>query len=323
MGHQPLVSIIVPVYGTEMYLPDCIESLRGQTYTNIQIILVDDESPDRCPEICDDYAKQDCRIKVIHQANKGVSGARNTGMEQAEGDFIMFVDSDDELYPDAVADMLQDAEKYEADVVSAMKKVVGRNGKTITDHADGKCQVYCDEQSVILSLDGDRNTNSACAKLFKSSFINGIRFEEGKNIHEDGFFVFQCYLRKPILVQHNISVYQYNVRENSGSRQAFSDKYLSVLYFARRKIELILEQYPHLILKAHNMQVRVNLQFLELLCRTKEKKYKALQKECICTVRKLYAYHNSINDHHKKLAWLVVHGLYPLYKLAVRIKYKW
>lgn len=316
-----LVSIIVPVYGTESYLPTCIESLRKQSYPHLQIILVDDQSPDGCPEICDRYAEMDSRITVIHQKNKGVSGARNTGLDHAAGDFLLFVDSDDELYPEAVERMLQDAAEHHADIVSAVKRIADETGRTVSSCEDGDCRVFRDEEPLLLSLAGERNTNSACAKLFRAEFILGIRFVEGKNINEDGFFVFQCYLRKPVLVQHNIAVYQYNSRQESNSKQAFSEKYLSMLYFCERKKELIAAQYPQYMEQAYNMEVRTNLQMLQVLYRTADRQYRNLQKQCIRTVRRLYRYHRPINDSHRKLAWAVRCGLYPLYKFAVRLKY--
>ena len=92
---NPLISVIVPVYKVEQYLDECVQSIRKQTYTNLEIILVDDGSPDRCPEMCDDYAKQDSRIKVIHKNNGGLSSARNAGLEVMSGDYFGFVDSDD------------------------------------------------------------------------------------------------------------------------------------------------------------------------------------------------------------------------------------
>lgn len=317
----PLVSIIVPVYGTEAYLPGCIESIRNQSYANIQIILVDDQSPDGCPEICDSYAQKDPRIVAVHQENKGVSGARNTGLCHAAGEYILFADSDDELYPDAVKILLQDAAAYGADVVSANQTLMGKNGKTTDAEADAGCSVFRDDQPLLLSLEGDHSTVSACAKLFRAGFIQDIRFEEGKNINEDGFFMFQCFLKKPVLVCRNVAVYQYNTRPNSGSRQAFSDKYLSMLYFCDRKKKLVAANCPQYMEQAYNMEVRTNLQMLDLLCRTTEKKYVALQKQCIGTVCKLYPHHRPINDHYKMVAWIVAHGLYPLYKWAVRLKY--
>ena len=91
LNENPLVSIIVPVYGTEPYLSDCIKSILSQTYRNIEVILVDDQSPDKCPEICDSFARKDARVIVIHQENKGVSSARNVGLSIAKGFFITFL----------------------------------------------------------------------------------------------------------------------------------------------------------------------------------------------------------------------------------------
>lgn len=321
MDKNPLVSVIVPVYGTEAYLPACIDSIRNQSYQNLQIILVDDQSPDRCPEICDHYAQTDARITVIRQKNKGVSGARNTGLAHVSGEYILFVDSDDELYLDAVKSLLQYAVKYNADIVSGSQTVAGKSDETSRANANAEHTVIRHNQALLLSLAGDERTISACANLFRADFIQDIRFEEGKNINEDGFFMFQCYLKKPIMVQRNIAVYQYNSRPGSASRGAFSEKYLDMLYFCERKKKLIAEHYPQYTEQAHNMEVRTNLQLLDVLCRTVDRKYKPLEKQCVQTVRSLYRYHKPINDHHKLLARAVKYGFYPLYKWAVRMKY--
>ena len=316
-----LVSIIVPVYGTESYLPACIESICNQTYKNLQIILVDDQSPDKCPEICDRYAKVDERIMVIHQENKGVSGARNTGLRLATGEYIMFVDSDDELFPNTVDMLLNEALKNKADIISALKDFGGKNSNCIVADNDFEIVHYSKDDSLLLSLLGDENTNSACAKLFKATFINECFFEEGKNINEDGFFIFQCCIRKPLWIQYNTVVYKYNNRENSNSRQCFSEKYYSMLYFCEKKKEIIKEKFPQYMEQAYNMEVRTHLQFLDVLCRTDEKKYKDTYKESVRVVRRLKKYHKPINSHHKMLALIVSLGLYPLYKAAVRFKY--
>lgn len=321
MKSNTLVSIIVPVYGTAKYLPECIESICNQTYSNLQIILVDDQSPDRCPQICDDFALKDNRIIVIHQKNTGVSGARNTGIRNATGEYIMFVDSDDILETCAVKNLLSDAYKYGADIVSSLPKIIDEYGNVLSNNEDNKYAVFSDYTPLLLSLKGEQNTDSVWAKLFKSEFIKDIFFEEGKNINEDGFYIFQCFVRKPILVNHNICVYQYRIRKNSCSRQLFSDKYLSMLYFLNKKKEIIAKYFSKLNVHAYNMQVRTNLQLLDLLCSTNDKKYKELQKQCINTICKLNKYHKPINKHHKKLAWIVILGLYPIYKVAVRFKY--
>ena len=260
-NQSPLVSIIVPVYGTEAYLSACIDSICNQTYKNIQIVLVDDQSPDGCPEICDSYAEKDARIKVIHQSNTGVSGARNTGLRNADGDYVMFVDSDDELYPNAVDIMIHDIHEYGADIVWAPQRLINKNDSGANGQTAGEHIIFSDSDSLLLSLDGAYNINAVWGKIFKTTFIEGLIFEEGKNINEDGFFMFQCYIRKPVLVQHNVSVYKYNVREDSCSRQKFSDKYFAMLYFCNRKMELINTACPQYTESAYNMVVRTNLQF--------------------------------------------------------------
>lgn len=316
-----VVSVIVPVYGTEAYLTACIDSILNQSYQNLQIILVDDQSPDRCPEICDRYSEVDSRIIVIHQKNKGVSGARNTGLQYATGEYILFVDSDDMLFPKAVEILLQDARLFMADVVSATKRIVGEKNFVHAIGEDEKITVSCGEDPLLLSLNGERNTNSACAKLFRATLVQDTRFVEGKNIHEDGFFLFQTLLKQPVFVQHNVAIYQYNIRSGSSSRERFSEKYLSMLYFCERKKELIATYYPQYVEQTYNMEVRTVLQFLDVLCRTVDKKYRVLEKKCIQRVRRLHKYHKPINKHLEMLSWITSCGLYPIYKRLVRFKY--
>ncbi|MBT8394071.1 MAG: glycosyltransferase, partial [Bacteroidia bacterium] len=114
---SPLISVIVPIYNVERFLPRCIESIMGQSYPNLEIILIDDESPDNCGAICDAYSEKDDRIIVIHQKNAELSGARNSGLDIATGEYISFVDSDDWMEPDMLQEMLSFALKNGLDVV--------------------------------------------------------------------------------------------------------------------------------------------------------------------------------------------------------------
>ena len=103
---MPLISVIVPIYNVEKYLDRCVDSIINQTYKNLEIILVDDGSPDNCPQMCDDYAKKDSRIKVVHKENGGLSDARNVGMEVATGEYVSFIDSDDYISLDCYETVL-------------------------------------------------------------------------------------------------------------------------------------------------------------------------------------------------------------------------
>ena len=117
MGENPVVSVIVPVYKTELYLEQCVESILNQTYSNLEVILVDDGSPDRCPEMCDTYASEDKRIHVIHKENGGPSSAREAGIKRATGDYLMIVDSDDWIDPNTVSVCVHTALQDRADCV--------------------------------------------------------------------------------------------------------------------------------------------------------------------------------------------------------------
>ena len=124
-----MVTAVVPIYNVEKYLPSCVESILAQTYQNLEIVLVDDGSPDRCGRICDEYAQKDVRIRVIHKENGGLSSARNAGIEACRSEYITFVDSDDFLVADMIEKLLKAAQNEEADIV-ACRFIRCREGDT-------------------------------------------------------------------------------------------------------------------------------------------------------------------------------------------------
>lgn len=128
-GMSKTVTVVIPIYNVEKYLNRCIESVVGQTYKNLEIILVDDESPDNCPQICESWKDRDNRIKVVHKKNAGLGYARNTGIDCATGEYICFVDSDDYIATDMVEKTYKCAEQYNADIVLYGYNVVDSNGK--------------------------------------------------------------------------------------------------------------------------------------------------------------------------------------------------
>ena len=318
-----LVSIIVPVYGTESYLSDCVESLLKQTYSRIEIVLVDDQSPDSCPAICDAYAQKDERVRVIHQKNKGVSGARNTGIDAATGEYFCFVDSDDTLEANAIEILLNDILTYGADMSSASKGCVAADGSVQSQSVDGQISVYEGDEMIKRSLLYHDRTRSLHAKLFSRSLIEDIRFAEGHNINEDGYFLFECYAKKPKVVQHNVDLYRYYFRPGSASNSKFAEKYFDMLYFCNLKRAYIEKNMPEFLEHAYDMEVRTNLLFLQVLCRTNDKKYLDAQRQCIQTVRRLGKYHHPVNRHLKRLETIVCLGLFPLYKRVMRFKYRY
>lgn len=217
MKSEPLLTVIVPVYGAEMYLSKCVDSLLGQTYQNLQILLVDDGSKDSCPEICDQYGKLDPRITVIHQENMGQSMARNHGLELCRGDYVTFADSDDWVEPTAYGEMLEAMERTGADIACC-----GRYN--VEEKTGEKTQGLCPEREEVLSagemlkkmLSWQNCDCSPCDKIFKASLFEGIRFPL-KSGSEDVAILYKLVLASQKNVLVPIPFYNYLQRSGSTS----------------------------------------------------------------------------------------------------------
>ena len=159
---KPLLSIIVPVYNVEKYIERCIKSILNQSFTNFELILVDDGSPDNCGKICDEYKKKDSRIKVIHKKNGGLSDARNAGIERAKGEYIAFVDSDDFINKYMYEILYKNAKKWDADISICNFKMVCEN-----DRIDEDISVICEDAKVY-------GRNEALNKLYSNENLQFI-----------------------------------------------------------------------------------------------------------------------------------------------------
>lgn len=185
---ETAISVIVPIYRVEKYLPACIDSILNQTFTDFELILVDDGSPDRCPEICDETAKRDARVRVIHQANAGLSAARNAGIEAAHGAWLSFVDSDDYIAPHFCEKLYQTAQRTNADCVMCSVQNVDESGKLI----DSALMRVADEvktgREVLRKIGRDDVTPylTAWNKLYRRKLFNTLRYPAGRQ-NEDVF----------------------------------------------------------------------------------------------------------------------------------------
>lgn len=206
---KPLVSVIVPCYKVEQYLPNCIESIINQSYENWELILVDDGSPDKCGDICDEYAKQDNRISVIHKENGGLSSARNAGMKIMEGDFVTFLDSDDYLHMDTLKILVGYAEKYESQLVQC-DFVRGNEIKFPIWKGDEKITEY-DNHTIFTKFAAKI---IMCGKLYKRDLFDGIIMPEGI-INEDDWTTWKLYYRASKIIVTNRPLYYYTVNPNS------------------------------------------------------------------------------------------------------------
>lgn len=194
---QPLISVIVPVYKVEQYLAACVDSILAQTYPHLEVILVDDGSPDACPQLCDDYAAKDARVKVIHQQNGGLAAARNAGLERATGALIGFVDSDDTIHPEMYT-LLQNAmAAHQADISQCLYQHVDEKGQSIHTEALPPWQdVFEGTQEIIKQLEEDSNWYwvIACNKLYRRALFDTVRYPVGK-LHEDEFVIHRLLLQ--------------------------------------------------------------------------------------------------------------------------------
>ena len=255
--NDQLVNIVCPVYNAEAYLDECIQHVIDQTYPHWELILIDDGSKDRSPEICDSYAARDSRIKVIHQANAGVSRARNTGLDAASGTFLLFCDSDDWMDEDALSYFMKEQAEHDADLVfgdmcSVSKNSIKRTRLFSQDFADsgkeicGKIMCACigygynpfpTKPYVISGLGSIGN------KLFRLDIVNKeqIRFtDETNGIYEDNIFTIQYLSRIDRVCYRSVPVYYYRQTEGS-SIHKYRPESLETSSMIFRKVQEIID----------------------------------------------------------------------------------
>ncbi len=211
-----LISIIVPVYKVEEFLDRCVNSLVNQTYRNLEIILVDDGSPDNCPILCDNWAKKDDRIKVLHKVNGGLSDARNHGLEIATGEYILYVDSDDYIDLDTCSRFVSRLGYYKADIVvgGALKEIDGKS-ENMT-HSLSESKIYNSKDYIMKSVLKGEFFAPAWLNLYKKSFLNENHlFYKFNRFFEDSQILPRMFLKANSIIIMNKPFYHYIIRENS------------------------------------------------------------------------------------------------------------
>jgi glycosyltransferase involved in cell wall biosynthesis len=227
---KPKISVIVPIYNVEIYLVKCIESIINQTYSNLEIILVDDGSPDNCGEICNYYATKDNRIKVIHKENGGLSDARNVGLDFANGEYINFIDPDDYIHEKFYDTLINLAISHNADIAQCDFLKVYENGSTNTDMALNERISVLNNIEALNNLFNDYyvTTTVVWNKLYRKELFTDIRFPKGK-INEDEFTTFKVLFNSEKVVTTSKPLYYYLQRSNSIMGEKFNTKRLDYL----------------------------------------------------------------------------------------------
>ena len=244
-----LISVVVPIYKVEKYLDKCVESLVNQTYKNLEIILVDDGSPDDCPQICDEYAKKDSRIKVVHKKNGGLSDARNAGMEIATGEYISFIDSDDYVSLDFFESLLNTMIAEDSDIVEC---------GVVKFYEDEHFDEYTDDLSVtnystVKGLSALISENPfhqhVWNKLYKTEMVLDVPYAVGK-LNEDEFWTYQIFGRAKKVTKINKTMYYYFQRNSSIMGVGYNLSRLDALEGKFNRQKFIEEKFPELATKA-------------------------------------------------------------------------
>lgn len=319
---EPLVSIVVPVYNNVEYIERAIQSILRNTYSNIEVILVDDGSTDGSSLICDSYATRDTRIQVIHQLNSGVSSARNAGIEVSSGEYIMFVDSDDEITVSSICTLLRTARETGAEITT------GAIERVYSDAQAGQSAIKAQVRSEILdNRDGIINFLSggtdmtACARLYKTLFIKKHQFTMNIRINEDKLFIFQALKDAQKSAYIESVVYRYHQIDSSTTHSGFSEKYFDIEIVADRIFEGTLSSYSDLkeIAECHHLLALMELYTHLALSSYARGKYKTRH----ATIRNRILSHKIgvLNKDFAKMRWIVI-KISPVLYVLLSILYR-
>lgn len=239
-----LISVIIPTYNSEKYIERCINSITHQTYRNIEIIIVNDGSTDSTLDICKRLQYDDYRIKIINQENKGVSNARNTGIENSTGKYIAFVDSDDYIEPDMYEIMQRDIYEYDADISRARAYVYDRDGKVRHNYNDNSIIEFDNKYDIIHNFVNGELSIAVWDKLFKREVIGNVRFNENV-FHEDTMFVWDVIRNAEKIVYNKSQFYHYKKRmEGSLTSKKFDEQNFSLGIYGKEFLEAIKKNSP-------------------------------------------------------------------------------
>lgn len=244
-----MISVIVPIYKVEPYLKRCLDSLLAQTYTKFELILVEDGSPDRCGEICEDYARRDPRIRVIHKRNGGLSDARNAGLAAAAGEYIAFVDSDDWVSPDYLRVLLEVLETSGSEICECeMRRTAGEEDEEYCV-PDASPEIYGTEEALKELICDSVFHQHVWNKLYKKCCLENVLFPVGK-MNEDEFWTYRVFGNADRIAKTNQVLYYYFQRGGSIMGETYNMKRLDALEAKQERQEYIALFYPTLSAEA-------------------------------------------------------------------------
>ncbi len=260
-----MISVIVPVYNVEAYLTRCIESIVGQTYRDLEIILVDDGSLDASSQMCDEWAKKDGRIKVIHKVNGGLSDARNAGLAVATGEYVSFVDSDDLIHSQMIELLYQELSFHHADVAECGFLKFSDYNEISSKERTVQDTIELTPESALAELILERKIHQiACSKLYRRELLTGVPFPVGK-ICEDEFWTYKIIGKATKIVCFSTALYYYFQREGS-IIHTYSLKRLHCIEAFEERLKYVTEHFPRLVPLANRAYLGACIFHYQMLC---------------------------------------------------------
>ena len=285
--NEDLITVIIPVYKVEEYLEKCVKSICNQTYENLEIILVDDGSPDNCGKMCDKYAEADKRIKVIHKENSGLSDARNAGLKIATGKYIAFIDSDDYVSNDYIQYMYQMIKKENTKIAICGVQVVWKN-KDFEKYENENIQNFeklTSNKALENLLYAEGIEISAYGKLYDKDLWKDIQFPKGK-VYEDTKIMYKLFEKAETIVFGRKKCYYYVARIGSISKnKGYNKNEEDYIKHTNEMLEYIEKKYPELESAVKRFDVYAKFRILRMLIYTKPRNRK-MEKEIIAGIEK-------------------------------------
>lgn len=254
-----LISIIVPVYKVEKYLQRCVDSILAQTYSDIEVLLIDDGSPDDSGKICDEYALKDTRVRAFHKKNGGVSSARNFGLKKAKGAFIGFVDSDDYIEKTMYETLLKNLLSEQADVSICGYYQEDKTGFFYRHWTQDDYLSLIGDEQIRCLISNQYYTCSCWDRLFKSELLENIYFDETVSLYEDYMFLYQVAKKSHKTVFTSQPFYYYCNTSNSASNSGFSSKTMDIVKICKLVMDDIGINFPQLLYTSKIEYTRINI----------------------------------------------------------------
>lgn len=261
MKNNLKVSIIIPVYNSGKYLETCLNSILAQTYKNLEIIIINDGSTDNSPEIIENYEKDDSRIKVITQKNQGLSASRNNGLKKATGDYVTFVDSDDEIELTMIGDMLEKLKETNSDIAVCSFKEKFSDGKIKNFNKNYPEKILTKKEALSSMLKEEGFMVSTTMKLFPKSYFKNVEFPIGK-LHEDVGTTYKLIMKAEKIVFLPNEYYIYNHHEDSIISKKFDNRKLDLITLTDGMCDEIEKTYPDLKNVTNERRMRARFSIL-------------------------------------------------------------